>query len=100
MSTTAEKIAEYKRRIEVMEAYDRGEEVQHSHAGRGDWTDFTNTTPSWLWHGVNEYRIKPKPREWWVNIYQGRQCWHSTKESAGTFPTADLIECRHVIEVP
>ena len=57
---------ETKKAIEVMQAYvDGAEPEQKSYSGNyGGPID-----PQWNWDGhVNMYRIKPKPREFWISI--------------------------------
>ena len=47
-------------KIEVMQAFERGEEVEVSDCGYEGWRTVNN--PSWSWN-VNKYRIKPKPKQ-------------------------------------
>lgn len=47
-------------KIEVMEAFERGEEIEVSDYVYEEWR--TVNDPSWKW-GVNKYRIKPKPKQ-------------------------------------
>ena len=44
-------------KIEVMEAFERGEEIEVSYVKQAKWTDISN--PDWSW-GAYNYRIKPK----------------------------------------
>jgi hypothetical protein len=63
--TTAEKIA-------VMQAYVEGKEIQFCESGKETWLDLNlqDSEPRWNWERC-DYRVKPKPREWWfVDVYQ------------------------------
>ena len=53
--------------ILVMQAYVDGEEIEQSPIGDG-WGPVHE--PVWDWY-QNDYRIKPKPREFWVRIDHG-----------------------------
>lgn len=59
MSTTAEKIA-------VMQAYERGENIQVAVSGSDEWDDWIIVgSPSWSWRD-RDYRVKPKPLDLWL----------------------------------
>lgn len=45
-------------KIKVMEAYERGEEIQHDYCYKGNWLDCKNP-PRWSWADTN-YRVKPR----------------------------------------
>lgn len=45
--------------IEVMQAYERGEQIQWKLKSDYDWSTCTET-PIWAW-GSTDYRVKPKP---------------------------------------
>ena len=47
-------------KIEVMEAFERGEEIEVSYVKQAKWTDISN--PDWSW-GAYNYHIKPKPKQ-------------------------------------
>ena len=47
-------------KIETMQAFERGEEIEVSDYGYEEWRTVNN--PSWSWN-VNKYRIKPKPKQ-------------------------------------
>ncbi|NCB03548.1 MAG: hypothetical protein EOM67_15560 [Spirochaetia bacterium] len=47
-------------KIEVMEAFERGEEIEVSDYGYEEWR--TVNDPFWKWN-VNKYHIKPKPKQ-------------------------------------
>ncbi|KAB7765372.1 hypothetical protein [Xanthomonas sp. LMG 12461] len=65
MKTTAEMIA-------VMQAFERGEDIQCIRLGIvDDWVKCTTPPYKWNWVGY-DYRIKPRePRVIWVNEYTG-----------------------------
>lgn len=46
-------------KIEVMEAYERGEEIQHDYCYEGNWLDCKPNPPLWSWADTN-YRVKPR----------------------------------------
>ena len=70
---------EVQRRIEVMQAWVDGEEIQvadvNTKSGWG-WCD-----PTFDWE-ANDYRIKPEPFECWVNVYSDIVDCHTTEEGA------------------
>ena len=47
-------------KIEVMQAFERGEEIEVSYVKQAKWTDISN--PDWSW-GAYNYRIKHKPKQ-------------------------------------
>jgi len=51
--------------IEVMQAYLDGKEIQSCDGIEDAWADITN--PVWSWFEYR-YRIKPEPREFWVDV--------------------------------
>ena len=67
---------------EFVAAFERGEDVQEQD-WNGAWIDKSNG--SWL--SVNNYRLKPKPAECWVNFYNSISppSAHKTKEIAEAF---------------
>ena len=62
-------------KIEVMEAFERGEEIEASLLEYNIWED--ETDPSWNWT-YYEYRIKPKPKQ--VVVIEKWLLKHKTKE--------------------
>lgn len=58
---------EARRKAEVMLAFADGAEIQFCryHWTNEDWDDVGH--PSWNWDG-NDYRVKPKPAEFWVVV--------------------------------
>lgn len=65
-------------KIEVMEAFERGEEVECRYSGSKDWFALTGENPEFRWEGDN-YRIKPKPKQtvviekWLLNMQGTKQ---------------------------
>jgi len=60
VSTTAEKIA-------VMQAFEAGKAIEHTVKGKSlPWLD--TDEPWWDWVSY-EYRVKPEPLTFWVNVY-------------------------------
>ena len=68
-----------KKAIEVMQAYVDGEQIEAKQEG----SDWRPSFPIWDW-GPNDYRVKPKPIECWVNVLDGETCSsvYMSKESA------------------
>lgn len=53
----------------VINAYLNGEKIQFRHRRDADWTDWHNhSEPVWNFE-ENNYRVKPVPRELWINVY-------------------------------
>ena len=71
--------------IRVMQAFVGGKAIQRMGLKDPDireWDDMP-IAPIWNW-AKNDYRIKPEPREFWVNFYPNLEgmYWHKSKESA------------------
>jgi len=67
MSDTAEKIKMLLRQIMVMEAYEDGAKIEHTVQHQNlPWLNINK--PSWDWTRY-EYRVKPEPLTFWVNVY-------------------------------
>lgn len=61
-----------------------------------EWTDDHN--PSF--YTDVEYRLKPEPKEVWVNEYPGGLCYHyATEAEANGRAAYDRLSCTHYIEV-
>ena len=76
-----------RRRIEVMQAFVDGKEIQARPYEGGIWSSVN--FPEWKWHR-NDYRIKPEPREGWVRI--------SDLHHKVDFCDGNCIRVREVIE--
>lgn len=82
--------------IEVIQAHRDGKTVQcRLQKHQEDWYD---AEPDWNFYDF-DYRIKPEPREWWVNVYKTFSVWYDNKEEADKSQTFHRLECRHVREV-
>lgn len=70
-----------KEKIEVMQAAEDGAKIESSWVGEFREVDLKNLL--WNWEEA-DYRIKPKPIEFWVNVYEsGPGLLHfSTEEKA------------------
>lgn len=99
-------IEETKKAIEVMQAFVDGKTIQHrvrDTSGRYyPWDQLRMIAPVWNWWAT-EYRVKPEPKEIWVNEYgQGFGAIHSTKENALDYVNTGVIRkavhFREVIE--
>ena len=70
-------------KIKVMQAAEEGETIQwckDNDLGNG-WKDVDINYISWDWNH-HAYRIKPQPKEIWVNEYKNHSGFHNTKEAA------------------
>ena len=90
-----------KKAIEVMQAYVDGAEIAVRYFGFCN--DAPDAEPLFNWDAA-EYRIKPKPREFWINLYRndGHSFMvHTSEEEAKRRADTDLkktIKVREVIE--
>ena len=86
-----------KEKIECMQAFERGEEVEVSYVKQAKWTDISN--PDWSW-GAYNYRIKPKPKQviviekWLCKSYIGDNTVHAKLEVQKGF-IEDWIDSWH-----
>jgi len=90
-----------KEKIEVMKAYDEGKTIEFSPRksvySRPKWDFCPN--PQWDWIGF-EYRVKPEPREWYINMYaDGRVHMYDNKSEADWWAGSNRKECVKVREV-
>ena len=72
--------------IEVMQAWLDGAEIEERQAdggGWGEWSDRPLTEEGWYFNCENENRIKPKPREFWINLYREEGHSHTVWNSEG-----------------
>ena len=83
-----------KKAIEVMQAFVDGAEIESRQAnGHSTWGGSQKT---WSWNQF-DYRIKPMPREWWLNAHTN-ECY-VTAECAEKFAgIAKIVKVREVIE--
>lgn len=92
-----------KEKIEVMQGYEDGKPVECNLLKRGVWTVIEEMPigeegPIWDWY-QNYYRIKPEPREFWLNIYEHHTARFASETMANNYQLKDRIECIKVREV-
>lgn len=91
-------------KIEVMQAFERGEEIEVSYVKQAKWTGISN--PDWSW-GAYNYRIKPKLKqvivlETWLmqGMYQDTVYTYEASpiyfEQAGSLVAIKLLSTREV----
>ncbi len=73
---------ETKAAIKVMQAFVDGDDIEHQHDDAWVFNGI-GVGVSWLWETTDKYRIKPMPREWWLNTASS-ECY-VTKECAEKF---------------
>lgn len=77
----------------ILQAYAEGKEIQNRYEPDGKWSECLFP----LWYPNIEYRIKPEPREFWVNIYpNGTLCLHESERLA---ETGKMTNCAQTIKV-
>lgn len=54
-------------KIEIMQAYEKGERLQVKH--KGEWSDIS--FPLWNWE-LNQYRVKPKKTTLWFALLKSK----------------------------
>lgn len=88
--------------IAVIAAHRDGKAIQFcSFDMGGEWRDADH--PAWDFANYN-YRIKPEPREWWVNTYVATspaftQRLYWSRKEADENAAPGRVECVHVREV-
>lgn len=94
---------EIKKRIEIMQAWVDGAEIETSFIGGDEWS--VKTCPSFDSFNSLKYRIKPKPREVWVNEYNDGIQAFSLKSHAKTYAKVEshrlvkaAVKYREVVE--
>lgn len=87
------------RAAEVMRRAANGEHVQwRARHGKGNWEEFNGRrSPVWGWD-TDEYRIKPKPREVWVNAEDMQVRNNNPAESMGWSEPWKWRKFREVID--
>lgn len=69
-----------KEKIKVMQAALDGKEIEYKYPEGGEWHSTNNPLFKWV---LFDYRIKPEPLEFWVNVYDNDGgVAHKTKEQA------------------
>lgn len=70
-----------KEKIEVMQAALDGEKIEQQHFTEDRWVNVAGNI-SWNWNAM-DYRIKPKPLEFWVNVYDdGEKRYFNNKDES------------------
>jgi len=83
-------------KIAVMQAAAEGKKIEFRDLVYVAWADCPN--PKWNW-GYFDYRVKPEPREFWINLYPCNMYPYDSKESADLCASTARLECIHVREV-
>jgi hypothetical protein len=52
--------------ISILQAFKEGKTIQYRKLGFPEWCEASGD--GWNFSGY-EYRVKPEPREWWINVY-------------------------------
>ena len=91
-----------KEKIEVMQAFEDGKQVEVTISGKSKW--FNCGEPTWNWV-ASDYRVKPEPVEFWMNLYPdgdwGRHYESKNEAIAGSSKNClRTIRVREVIEEP
>lgn len=87
--------------IAVLEGAKAGKPVEYryAHAGIGPWLHILTENVTWNFRDF-EYRLKPSPREFWVNFYNsGAYSVYTSRESADMGHLGERVQCIHVREV-
>ena len=91
--------------IEVMQAAERGEQIQYKRSGHG-WRE-CESEPAWDWRSF-DYRVKPQPREWFIAMADGMCCGFAYASevdipqlpptpSGYAWPKREIVRVREVI---
>lgn len=81
--------------LPVIQAFAEGKEIEFKHKEGDEWF----TQDYYVWDEDYEYRIKPEPREWYINIYDSDDSYmHNTKIQADNMGKG-RIECIKVREI-
>lgn len=82
--------------IAVIQAHKDGKKLEYRTKGMVGWDDVTNVV--WSFHST-DYRVKPEPRTFWVNVYPtGEKFAYETKEDADGAASRHRKECIEVVE--
>ena len=90
---------ETERRIEVMQAFVDDENIEAKNRnGSSGWYSVEGD-PSWNWSAC-DFRVRPKPREFWVNIYPHSFATYNTKKEADAYALqrSVCIKVREVVD--
>ncbi len=88
------------KRAAIMQAYADGKEIQFKYFKDSHWMSL-QTFGTEFDFATYDYRVKPKPREYWLNIYPGNvTVIHNTFDSAAESrsPDGTTIHVREVLK--
>ena len=83
----------------IIAAHAAGKVIQFRSITTSQWYD--KPDPDWTAR-PEHYRVKPEPREWWINVYptsHGGSAAHLSRAIAVKFSDPSRVECVHVKEV-
>ncbi len=86
--------------IAAIQAAKDGEKMQQSPLGSGRWYDIDDIAGIRWDFTQRDFRAKPEPREWWVNVYADCSALCDTKEEAESKAVTGRLECFRVVEKP
>ena len=85
--------------IAVLQAFERGEVIEYRPKNSQRWG---SAEPIWNFSQF-DYRVKPNPREWWLNVYEdgSKGAMHDSRAEADRNKAYvdKRIDCVHVREV-
>lgn len=87
--------------VAVIQEHKRGKKIQAiAHEGPDRLLGWVDVFPNWDFYRC-DFRVKPEPREWWVNVYSDISLnrVHESRTKADQLGTAHRIECIRVREV-
>ena len=83
----------------VMMAFSAGQQIDSRFCFKAGLAWQLDLAPNWNW-AIKEFRLRPKPREWWVNVYANDQlAIHCSRDDANEIASLTRIECVRVTEV-
>lgn len=89
----------------ILRAFAEGKTIQERLRGKSGevWLDLRELDSFKLIHHPELFRVKPEPREWWLNVYGHGQVHHcymcKSKAEADLAASLNRTECLHVLEV-
>ena len=87
--------------IEVLQAYKRGEAIEHRLIGAEKWASVYPSDTPCVDFSTFEYRVKPKLLECWVTVINGEPIayFHTEDEASRLLPSAYGASYRKMREV-
>lgn len=83
--------------IAVLQAAKEGKSIQFKNHLSNGWTTCGTTMPCWNFDS-NEYRVKPEPREFTLNIYNNGYIDNSPRPPAWNGEVKHTIKVREILE--